>query len=174
MGIILTGMDCIFVVPDYFDWCVFECLFLCWLEFPSKFIQCIPGAAGKVEQENESERGRIKFTRTFKCSRQRELQMSVILGRKLIFSQTYFFSESDPTIVASSEGLIIQQSHCAMTHFPPPNLGIKKESEILPLPVWLGGVIYCHRIRLSHHNIVILCWWSLAQRNINTLIACLQ
>lgn len=74
MGIILTGTVCIFVVPDYFDWCVFECLFLCWLEFPSKFIQCIPGAAGKVEQENESERGRIKFTRTFKCSQQRELR----------------------------------------------------------------------------------------------------
>lgn len=103
-----------------------------------------------------------------------EHEPNVILGRKLIFSQTYFFSESDPTIVASSEGLIIQQSHCAMTHFPPPNLGIKKESEILPLTVWLGGVIYCHQIRLSHHNIVILCWWSLAQRSINTLIACLQ
>lgn len=48
MGILLAGTDNIFVVPDYFDWYVFKCLFLCWLEFPPKFIQCIPGTAEKV------------------------------------------------------------------------------------------------------------------------------
>lgn len=74
MGIIPAGKVYIFVVPDYFDWCVFECLFWCWLEFPSKFIQCIPDAGGKVEEENESEGGRMEFTRTFKCSQQRELR----------------------------------------------------------------------------------------------------
>lgn len=48
MGIILAGTVYFFVVADYFDWYVFECLFLCWLEFSPKFIQCIPGRAEKV------------------------------------------------------------------------------------------------------------------------------
>lgn len=52
-----------------------------------------------------------------KAERQRQTLTQAELepmDRKLIFSQTYsFFLESDPTIVASSQGLIIQQSHCA-------------------------------------------------------------
>lgn len=124
MGITLAGTVYIFVVPDYSDWCVFQCLCLCWLEFPSKFTRCGPGAAGKVERD--SGKGERKGTsredvRANAAVRAANAKTNVILGRKLIFSQTYFFfSESDPTIVASSEGLIIQQSHCAMTHFPPP------------------------------------------------------
>lgn len=38
-----------------------------------------------------------------------------------------FFSQSDPTIAASSEGLIIQERHCATSHFPLPNLAGMKE-----------------------------------------------
>lgn len=54
MGIILVGTVYIFVEPDYFDWYVFECLFLCWLEFTPKMIQCIPGSAEKVALERVS------------------------------------------------------------------------------------------------------------------------
>lgn len=51
-----------------------------------------------------------------------------VLGTRLIFSQTYSsFFQFDPTIAASSEGLIIQQRHCATSHFLSPNLARMKE-----------------------------------------------
>lgn len=111
--------------------CVYVCVFVFDLAFPEKFDLSKQGASHisvEWERERERERNRVRSVwSSEKCEYLLRLNPEV-LGRKLIFSQTYFFlGESDPTIVASSEGLIIQQRHCAMSHFPLPNLERKKE-----------------------------------------------
>lgn len=96
------------------------------------------------------------------------------MDRKLIFSQTYstlfflFFFQSDPTIVASSEGLIIQRSHCAERCFPSP--GSAREMAFawhVSTPSVVGWSFHCHQIGLSH-RIAIMHYYSLAQINMNT------
>lgn len=71
-----------------------------------------------------------------------------------------FFWESDPTIVASSEGLIIQQSHCATRCFP--SLDLARPGRLHAMAWWS---FHSHQIGFSH--VVIMHYYNLDLRNVN-------